>query len=115
MSQSSKIPDYMHFLATYRYHPLANNYEYLIHYLMISTTILKTLKLRGSFLMFSLSVIHTKMIKMTIYDSCDSWIVSNNSLRIRGVLSIPSDPPASSLSTFAGKNEVYGGRYLHGQ
>lgn len=72
----------------------------------------KTLKLRGSSFIFSLSVMHIILTKMARYESCENTRFSIMLPRVFGLndLSAASEGSPSLFST--GRNDVYGGRYL---
>ena len=70
--------------------------------------IFNTLKFRGSFFIFSLSMIQTRITKMTKYESCDN---SRCSTYFLFSVLLSSFCKAFSPPSM-GKNEVWGGRYL---
>lgn len=76
--------------------------------LVTSTMMLNTLKLRGSLFIFSLSVIQIRSTKMAKYESCDNVKYSANVFLPLILLFVET----FSWSSFTGRKEVLGGRYL---
>lgn len=86
----------------------------LITHLMTSNVMVRTLKLSGSFFIFSLSVMQIRMTKMTRYDNGES--ISHPTKVVfffSSPFSVNFKLLKCLLSSLVGTNEVYDGKYLY--